>query len=93
MHPIEIAHTLAQREAHARVEHRRGESAPVQDPYKIVPLAGVIPTSALASALLRAGPVPMSSVTPPEMTAIKKRRWRSAWARAVQTHRSPIGNV
>jgi hypothetical protein len=92
MHPIETADTHAQREASARVVHHR--PAPVlQDPWKIVPLAAAIPTSALASAVVRADPPPTSSVISPEAAVISKRRWRSVWSRALPNRRSPIGNV
>jgi hypothetical protein len=69
MHPIDIAHTLAQQRVNAR---GTGRPSPlyVQDPWKIAPLA-----------------------IPPEVAAIKKRRWRSAWATALKNHRSPTGNV
>jgi hypothetical protein len=88
MRPIEIAHALAQQEASARGQHRR--PAPVlQDPWTIVPWTAPIPSSAV----VRADPLPASSVIPPELAALKKRRWRSVWAQALQNHRSPTRNV
>jgi hypothetical protein len=56
-------------------------------------LAAAIPTSALAGAVVRGGPMPISSVIPPERAAIRKRRWRSAWTRSLKNQRSPIGDV
>jgi hypothetical protein len=47
----------------------------------------------LAGAVVRGGPMPTSSIIPPEAAAIKTRRWRSAWTRALKTHRSPTGNL
>jgi hypothetical protein len=92
MRPIEIAHALAQQEASARGQHRR--PAPViQDPWTIVPWTGPIPSSALASAVLRRDLALTSSVIPPEAAAVRKRRWRPAWARALRNHRSSTGNV
>jgi hypothetical protein len=92
MRPIEIAHALAQQEASARGQHHR--PAPVlQDPWTIVPWTAPIPSSGLASEVLRRDLAPTSSVIPPKMVAIKKRRWRSAWARALKNHRPPTGNV
>jgi hypothetical protein len=72
MHPIDIAHTLAQQRVNARGRHHGPSPLYVQDPWKIAP---------------------SSSVTPPEAAATKKRRWRPAWARTLQNHRSPTGNV
>jgi hypothetical protein len=89
MHPIEIAHTLDQQGVHTRLATR---TSPVMGWSLSIP-NGTIPSSALASAVAPRGPVPMSPVAPPEVAPIKKRRWRSVWARALQTHRSPIGNV
>jgi hypothetical protein len=92
MHPIQIAHTHAQREASARVLHRR-PSPGFQDLREVVPLAAAIPTSALASAVIHADRLPASSVIPPRVTKISRRRRRSVWARALHNHRSPIGSV
>jgi hypothetical protein len=90
MRPIEIAHALAQQEASARGQYRR--PAPVlQDPWTIVPWAAPIPTSAVASTVMRADLPPTSTVRPPKVTAIKKRRRRSIWARALRNHRLPTG--
>jgi hypothetical protein len=93
MHPIDIAQTLAQQRVNPRGEHRGPSPLYDQDPWKIAPLTATIPSSALASAMVRADPAPRSSVTPPKAAAIGKRRWRSVWARALQNHRSPTGNV
>jgi hypothetical protein len=56
-------------------------------------LAAAIPTSAVASAVMRADPLPTSSVIPRKTAGTSKRRWRSVWARALHDHRSPTGNV
>jgi hypothetical protein len=93
MHPIDIAHTLAQQRVNARGEHDGPSPLYDQDPWKIAPLTAAIPTSAPASAMVRGDPVPTSSIIPPEAAAIKKRRWRSAWARALQNHPSPTGDA
>jgi hypothetical protein len=77
MQPIENAHTLDQQEVNGRLG--------------IVP-SGTIPSSLLASALVRGVQAPMSSVTPPEAAAIKRRRWRSVWTRTLRNHRSPTAN-
>jgi hypothetical protein len=88
MHPIEIAHTHAQREASARILHRR-PSPGFQDLREIVPLAAAIPTSEV----VRGDPRPTSSGIPPQMVAIRKRRRRSVWAKVLQNYRAPIGDV